>query len=105
MKVPFHHQHTNHTCGPAALEMVFNYFRKRVAEKKIASEAKTKEYGTLHSGMINAARREGFYCYVHENASIKQVLGFVDQEFPVIVHYIEPSGNDGHYSVITSYGK
>ena len=106
MRVPYHHQHTDYTCGPTALEMVFDHFKKHVKERTIARIARTtKKYGTFHKGMIDAARKEGFYCYVHENASISQVRHFLDEGLPVIVHYKEPVDNDGHYAVAVGYGK
>ena len=105
IKLPYFHQHTNHTCGPACLKMVFAFFGKRLPEKKLARLSKTNFDGTKHSKMISLARKEGFYCYVHENASLNQIKHFIDLKIPVIINYIEPSEEDAHFSVIVGYEK
>ncbi len=106
LKVPYYHQKTGYTCGPASLEMVFAFFKKNIKEQDISKLAKTQPlYGTIHKYMIDVSRRSGFYCFVHENANIHNIKHFIDLSLPVIVHYKEPSSNDGHYSVIIGYDK
>lgn len=105
LKVPYFHQHTSYNCGPASIEMLLAFFGKKEPELKLAKLAKTKKSGTENKGLINLARREGFYCYVHENSSINQIKHFINLNLPIIIDYIEPSRNEGHYAVITGYNK
>jgi len=105
LKLRFFHQMKEYTCGPASLKMVFDFFGEHLSEKKIAKIAKTGRNGTSHENIILTARREGFYCYVHENASINQIKHFIDLDLPVIVDYKEPDSDEGHYSVVIGYGK
>jgi ATP-binding cassette subfamily B protein len=106
LKVPYFHQQRDYTCGPACLEMVLAYFGKRLSEKELAKMARSKpHYGTMHLRMIKAANRHRFYCYVQENSSMHSIKHFLEEKLPVIVHYREPSGDEGHYSLIIGHSK
>ncbi|PIZ83865.1 hypothetical protein COX97_00270 [Candidatus Pacearchaeota archaeon CG_4_10_14_0_2_um_filter_05_32_18] len=96
-------QDKDYTCGPACLEMVFSYFGKKISKANLVKLAKTKKSGTNHINMIKVARKDGFYCYVHNNSSINQIKHFIDADLPVIVNYIEPKSDDGHYAVVVGY--
>ena len=100
---PFFRQKKEYTCGPASLEMVMRFFGKNFTEENLAKLAHTKKDGTLHAGIIQAARKAGFYCYVHRNSSINHIQHFIDKGDPVIVNYIDPNSGEGHYGVIIGY--
>lgn len=53
--------------------------------------------------MIRAATRAGFYCYVNNDASLKELKRFVAEGIPVIVRFVEESENEDHYSVVCGY--
>ena len=106
LRLPFFRQKTEYTCGPATLEMVFKFFGLKLKEKSIARIAKTNEKdGTNHSGLINTARKEGFYCFVHEYAHLSDIQRFLEEGLPVIVHYTEPESEIGHYAVVVGLSK
>ena len=42
---------------------------------------------------------------MHKNTNLNQVRHFIDIGFPVIVNYIEPFSNTGHYAIIKGYTK
>ncbi len=105
MKVRFFHQKRGYTCGPASLKMVFDFFGLKMTEEKIAKIAKTHKSGTSHLHIINTARKEGFYCYVHGGATISQIKHFIDFDLPVIVNYIEQKTKEGHYAVVIGYDR
>lgn len=101
LRIPFFRQKTEYTCGPATLEMVFRFFGLKLKEKSIARIARTsKKEGTNHSGLIEAVRKEGFYCFVHEYAHLSDIQRFLEEGLPVIVHYTEPGSEIGHYAVV-----
>lgn len=102
--VPYFRQKKNHTCGPASMKMVFRFFGLHAKEAELAKTMKTKKEGTEHWPLINIARKKGFYCYVHEKASLNQLKHFIDLGLPVIVNYVEPRDNEGHYAVVIGYG-
>jgi len=104
IKVPYFRQKKNHTCGPASINMIFRFFGLHTKEAELVKAMKTKKDGTEHWQLIGIARKKGFYCYVHEKASLNQLKHFVDIGLPVIVNYIEPDSEDGHYAVVVGYG-
>ncbi len=105
IKLPYFHQRTDHTCGPACLKMIFAFFGLKLSEKKIVELTKTNFAGTNHAPIIKTARKEGFYCYVHDNSTINQIKHFIELDLPIIINYIEPSDNEGHYAIIVGYKK
>jgi len=105
LEVPYHRQKEIYTCGPAALKMVYGFFGKKTKERYLARELKTTKDGTKNSDLIKSARRKGFYCFVHDNSSVEEIKHFITKNLPVIVNYIEPRNNDGHYAVVVGFKK
>ncbi|MEM3113400.1 MAG: cysteine peptidase family C39 domain-containing protein [Candidatus Pacearchaeota archaeon] len=103
LKLKYYSQDRTYTCGPTCLKMVFEFFGKKIREGKLVKLTKTKKSGTSHRNMIKVSRRHGFYCYVHNDASLNQVRHFIDLKLPVIVNFTEPDGNEGHYAVVIGY--
>ena len=86
--------------------MILKFFGIRKSEKSLAKEAKTNnDIGTSLHELINLARKDGFYCYIQEMSSIHILRHFISQGLPVIINYVEPSTNDGHYAVVIGYKK
>lgn len=101
INLPFFRQHTSYTCGPTSLEMVLVFLGRRKNEKNLSKEAHTNSRGgTNHEGMIRTACQEGFYSYVNSGSSIEEIKHFLASNHPVIVDFIEPKTNEGHYAVI-----
>lgn len=100
--VPYRHQENNYFCGPTCLKMVFERFGVKKTEKDLAKLAGTNERsGTSHYGMIEACKKTGFSCFVHENSSLKNVNSFLRMGLPVIVDWTDSSEKEGHYTVVT----
>jgi parallel beta-helix repeat protein len=55
ISVPYHSQQTDYYCGPAALEMVFDFYGPDIDQLEIADVALTMPDGTTDPGMIRAA--------------------------------------------------
>lgn len=100
--VPFRWQQRDYTCGPASLAMCFAHQGAYVPERTlIRAAATTAADGTSHRGMIAAARRAGFHCYVRVHACVRELAPLLRRRLPVIVNYIEPSEETGHYAIVT----
>ncbi len=100
--VPHHHQKNGYFCGPTCLKMVMEYFGVKKTEKEIALIADTnEEKGTSHRGMIEACRKMGFSCFVHENSSLEDVTSFLRANLPVIVDWVDDKSETGHYTVVS----
>ncbi len=83
--------------------MAFSFLGKFKSESALTKEAKTNKDGTSHQGMVETALREKFYCYVNEGSSIEEIKYFIHLRLPVVVDYTQPSGEDGHYAVVSGY--
>lgn len=106
IEVPFYKQEKDHTCGPAALQMVLDFWGKYKSEASIAREVNAdKEIGTSHGDLIATARKYGFTVRSVVNASLNELKKSINDGLPVIVNYVEPTYNVGHYSVVVGYGK
>ena len=106
MNIPFYKQLTDYNCGPASLQMVFDYFNKHVRQKILQQSLHASGTGgTTHGALIRKATREGFYCYVNNNSTLFEIKHFLSMDLPVIVHFVEPSDNEGHYAVVAGYKK
>lgn len=105
LKIPFFRQNDDFCCGPASLQMAFAFFKKFENQKKLERKAKTSHNGTTHKNMINLALKGGFYCYVNENSNILEIKDIIKSGLPVIVNFIEPSENEGHYAVVSGFAK
>jgi ABC-type bacteriocin/lantibiotic exporter with double-glycine peptidase domain len=50
--------------------------------------------------MLRVARQFGFVCHENRHGTIQNIRRFLARDIPVIVNYIEPSENIGHYAVV-----
>lgn len=104
LRIPYYEQEEVYTCGPAALQMVFAYFDELRSQRRLTRLADTTpEHGTAQADMIRVAQEHGFYCLVRTHASLHDVRHYIRAGLPVIVNYIEPSENIGHFAVVTGF--
>ena len=102
LNIPYHKQKNSYYCGPAALQMVFAYFKYRLSQQKIAREARTNaRHGTKNRALIRVAVKNGFYVYAQNNSTFLKIQYFLKKGWPVIVNFIEPTDNEGHYAVVS----
>ncbi len=106
IKIPYYKQEKDYTCGPAVLRMVFEFFGITKSEKwlrkKMGVTSKiTSKKGTPHRELIRIATEEGFHCYVNSNSDIFEIIHFLRLKLPVIVDFLEPAGEEGHYAVVS----
>ena len=100
MNVPFHKQTTDYMCAPTVIQMIFEYFGKHEKQETLAKDLKSSpERGTSHVEMVRCVREYGFKCYAKTGSSIDDIRHFLDQKIPVIVNYIEPCDETGHYAI------
>lgn len=102
LRVPYYHQKTEYTCGPASLKMVLSYFHVVHSEKYLSRRLRTnKDIGSRHLMMRKAAVKQGFYCYVNDEALWEELEYFIRRKLPVIVNYVESDTNESHYAVVS----
>lgn len=103
IKFPYVKQRKLNTCGPAVTEMMLKFFGVKLTQEKLEKLERTTKDGTGHKGLIRVARKHGLYCFVQENSNLYLLKHFISLGLPVVVNYIEPSSNDGHYSVVVGF--
>lgn len=91
LKIPYHQQENKYYCGPAVLQMVFEYFGCLKDQKYLAEFSGTNEVvGTTNSNMIKTAISHGFYCYGKEDSDFLEIESFINKDLPVIVRFVVP---------------
>lgn len=95
-------QKTNHTCGPAALRTIFNYYKVKVSEQELILLGDIGEEGTDFQTMRQLAHEYGFSFYAKQYGNLEDIKKFIKRGYPVLVCYQSGTnnGNNGHYSVI-----
>ena len=91
-------------CGPASLKILLSYFEKNYSEKKLTelSHASTKT-GTLHEGLIEAAKKIGARVQAKDKGTLVQLKKYIHkQKLPVLIGWFdaEPPDAGDHFSVV-----
>ncbi len=108
LDVPYRKQVNDYMCGPATLQMVLAFFgdyrsQRKVRKLMMASPRELETRSADNNKMVKAVQRAGFYAYVNDYSSLAELKYFISQGYPVVVNYIEPSDEDGHFAVAKGY--
>jgi hypothetical protein len=124
--VPFHYQTIDYYCGPACLEMVFDYYGEDISQLEIAEVARTYPYSTYTDELRRAAhfsdistskgtempenitgyalRQLGYAAFEQWSMTIDQLKTLIDHDFPIILlMWYSPHHVSGHYRVAVGY--
>jgi len=107
ISVPYHSQTNGYYCGPAALEMVFDFYGPDIPQLEIADVARTAADGTYTSDMIRAAqfsnlstsvgnempesitgytsRKLGYAAFEYSPMTINDLKSLIAAGYPIIV--------------------
>jgi ABC-type bacteriocin/lantibiotic exporter with double-glycine peptidase domain len=84
--------------------MVLRYYGIVTSERDLMHILHTNDdVGTRHEPIIETIRANGLYVYVNNGSTMEEVAYFIRLEYPVIVHFIEPSLDEGHYAVVLGF--
>lgn len=130
--VPFHYQDTYYYCGPACLEMVFDYYGEDINQSEIADVARTigdPVDSTFTDELLRAAhfsnistsggeeipdenitgytlRKLGYAAFEAQGMSLTQLKSCVDQDEPLILlMWYSDHHAFGHYRVVIGYNE
>jgi hypothetical protein len=128
--VPFDYQEKDYYCGPAALQMVFNYYGENISQYEIACVARsigaplyttyteelrraghfsslsTSMGDELDSNITGYALRQLGYAAFEGYSDLTTLKNFLDQGKPLILLMWYSSAHvDGHYRVATGYNE
>jgi parallel beta-helix repeat protein len=127
--IPFHYQTIDYYCGPACLEMVFDYYGEDINQSEIADVARTigePVYSTFTDELRRAAhfsntstsmgdempgnitgytlRQLGYAAFEQWSMTIDQLKTLIDHDFPIILlMWYSPHHVSGHYRVAVGY--
>ncbi len=101
LSVPYVQQEQPHWCGPAALLMALKFFGVEKSQTDLAALLKTSENkGTSEEMMETIARDLGFEVRTG-SGTYEEIATSLEEGSPVIIAFIEPQDNEGHYAVVT----
>jgi uncharacterized protein YvpB len=129
--VPFHYQAKNYYCGPAALEMVLNYYGEDISQYEIACVARTigsplfttytdelrraAQFSNISTSMGDellsnitgyTARQLGYAAFEASGLDLTTLRDVLDQGKPLILLMWQDSTHTyGHYRVATGYNE
>jgi hypothetical protein len=127
--VPFHYQDIDYYCGPACLEMVFDYYGEDINQSEIADVARTFPYVTYTDELRRAAhfsnlstsggaeipdenitgytlRKLGYAVFENHDMTLTQLKSYIDEDKPLILLMWYSGYNvSTHYRVITGYNE
>jgi ABC-type bacteriocin/lantibiotic exporter with double-glycine peptidase domain len=90
-------------CGPAALAMVFGYYRIRISQEDLAEEINPKNLsGSLNLDLLIAARRHGFAARSY-SGTLKLLKEYLARDVPVIALVNFQPDSDSYHFLVT-YG-
>jgi hypothetical protein len=130
--VPFHYQSIEYYCGPACLEMVFDYYGEDINQSEIADVARTLGdpiYSTFTDELRRAAhfsnistsgggeildknitgytlRKLGYAASEDHDMDLAQLKSYIDEDKPLILlMWYSGSHVSTHYRVVTGYNE
>jgi len=129
--VPFHYQDIDYYCGPACLEMVFDYYGENISQYEIADVARTigpPVYSTFTDELRRAAhfsnistsmggemyenitgytlRKLGYTAFEAYEMNLDQLKSYIDQDKPLILlMWYSGFHVSTHYRVVTGYNE
>lgn len=128
IEVPFYYQVKTYYCGPAALQMVFDFHGENISQFEIADAARTVPYVTYTHEMRRAAhfsdlstsmgsemsenitgytlRKFGYAAFERGGMTLDDVKSLIDIGYPIILlmRWV-PDEPYGHYRVAVGYNE
>jgi len=100
--ISFIRQKTHYFCGPASLQMIFNYYNIYKDQDDLAKKLETcEEFGTKNIKMIQTVKENGFYCLTKKSSTLNDIYKMLFKKIPVIVNYMEPTDEEPHFAVVS----
>lgn len=101
LDIPYYKQDKIYTCAAASLQAVLGHSGHFKSEKWLERKLKTNpQHGVSHQSLKSVARALGYVCTYARRGSLTQIGYYLSRRLPVIVNYIEPVTEQGHYAVV-----
>ena len=92
-----------YACGPAVLQMVLAYKNIHTNQVLLADIVIPTNEGTEETALEEGLREHGLCPVPKEQATLADIENALIRGNPVIVGFLEPSRNEGHYGVVSGY--
>lgn len=102
LDVPYFHQQTKYSCGPASIRMILASFGIKKTERQISKRVLvTKKYGTSRKNVLRLLSSFGIRYHVMSSASLKEVESHLRLGHLVVINYLDlPPDPEDHYALI-----
>jgi ABC-type bacteriocin/lantibiotic exporter with double-glycine peptidase domain len=101
LSLPHHKQKTLHDCGAACLQMIFEYFGKMKTQEELSKAlCAGPDIWVTNEDLETIAQNEGLHTRSMTGATIEDLKGFIEKDIPVIINYIDPDNQEGHFAVV-----
>lgn len=106
IRVPYKRQWLSFTCGPVVLQMGLKYFNISIPRWHAIRLCQTaRATGTSHHNLIAAIRSFGLHVHAHSHSTTRELEELTRRYVLVIVNYIEPAEEEGHYAIVVGMTK
>ncbi|OGY90746.1 MAG: hypothetical protein A3B31_03750 [Candidatus Komeilibacteria bacterium RIFCSPLOWO2_01_FULL_53_11] len=84
--------------------MVLAFYGQQISQEQLARLLQvSKKYGTARKQLVRIAKKLGFRVIAQHRGTVQDLLRHIRAGCPVIVNYLEPSDNEGHYAVVVGF--
>jgi predicted double-glycine peptidase len=118
LDVPVTRQTYDYDCGAKALQTLLAYYGVDVREDLLMKKLGTSKIdGSSVEEIRTYAKSQGFRVKAHQNMSLGELKGYIDEDYPVLVllqawavkklkaEEWKTNFDDGHYVIVIGYGK
>ena len=102
-KIPYHHQETSRTCGPAAARMALEALGILATEHQLAKLLHTGDQ-TLNAHFPRLAEHYKLNYIVKRHATYANLADAAGQGYEIIVCYFDEKERVGHYAFVQKIG-
>lgn len=104
LSLPHHKQKTLYDCGPACLQMIFEYFGNVKTQEALSARLNAGPDTWVSNEELEIVAQEvGFYTKSMTNATLEDLTICIDSGIPTIINYIDPDNHEGHFAVVVDY--
>lgn len=106
MKIPFHWQKNDYSCGPACLQMVLHASGIRITQKTLIQQTgANSKIGTSRDSLRRVLAEYKLPTLTINHEPLSTIQNYLLRRNLVIVNYQEPGEGEDHYAVVKKITK
>ena len=104
--IPHYYQSSDDTCGAACMRMVLESIGIRKSERELTKVMDIKSVGFAGNGQFTRIAESFRLSYiVQRHAKVQDIVRLQKDGYRIIVNFIDPEENIGHFAVVKSTDK